>query len=154
MAISTSGLLPKIKQLAVADIRPNLMLSIGHPIHEKRSQLMPINQKHPIEDVLNYLESYPLRKRQRIMLSYVLIAGKNDGFEEAKAIASMAKRFRSLVNLIPMNEHDGSPGMREPNEGALAQFVDWLNEENVFVTIRRSRGRDVGAACGQLVRAV
>jgi len=154
VAVSTSGLVPKIEALARRPKRPQLMVSIAATSDEERSASMPVNRAYGLVELLACLESYPLRKRERIMLSYVLIAGVNDGEGHAHQLAAMARRFPSLVNLIPLNEHEHAPGLREPVEAALQRFYQALLDLGVFATIRRSRGRDVAGACGQLVHGV
>ena len=154
IAVSTSGLVKGIRALAGFRERPQLMVSIAATDDRERSALMPVNRAYPLASLLTCLESYPLRKRERIMLSYVLIAGENDSDRHAEALAAMAARFPSLVNLIPMNPHEGSPGMKEPAETRLNGFYKTLVNRGIFTTIRRSRGRDVAGACGQLVNLV
>ncbi len=152
VAVSTSGLVSRIQKLGGMERRPQLMVSIAATTDEARSALMPVNRAWPLEDLLKCLEAFPLRKRERIMLSYVIIAGKNDSDEDAERLAAMAARFPSLVNLIPMNAHDDAPGMIEPAEERLQRFYRTLLDKGAFATIRRSRGRDVAGACGQLVK--
>ena len=150
VSVSTSGLVPKIQQLAGFDRRPQLMVSIAATSDEARSNIMPVNRAYPLEKLLATLERYPLRKNERIMLSYVLIAGVNDSRDDADRLIAMGRRFPSMVNLIPLNEHESSPDLNEPGEARLQWFFNYLNEHGAFATIRRSRGRDVVAACGQL----
>ena len=150
IAVSTSGLVPKIEMLARQTHRPRLMVSIAATTDEARSAIMPVNRAYSLETLLCALERFPLGPRERIMLSYVLIAGVNDRAEDAVRLSAMSRRFPSLVNLIPMNEHADSPGMTEPDEAHLRQFLMDLRARGVFTTIRRSRGRDVAGACGQL----
>lgn len=150
VAVSTSGLVPKIRELAALDRRPRLMVSIAATTDEARSKVMPVNRAYPLEPLLKTLETFPLKKKERVMLSYVLIAGVNDTDEDASRLAAMARRFPSLVNLIPMNAHEDSPGMDEPEESDLYAFSRLLRDMGAFTTIRHSRGRDVAGACGQL----
>jgi len=154
VAVSTSGLVSKIQEISSFNRRPQLMVSIAATTDYRRSQLMPVNRRWPLESLLTCLESYPLRKRERIMLSYVVIAGVNDDAENASRLAAMSKRFPSLINLIPMNPHETAPGMTEPGEVRLQGFYETLMDHGAFVTIRRSRGRDVAGACGQLVQSL
>ncbi len=150
VAVSTSGLVPKIEEMGRRPRRPRLMVSLAATDDEARSAIMPVNRAYPLETLLAALERYPLRKREQIMLSYVLIAGVNDRPEDAERLAAMSRRFPSIVNLIPMNEHADSPGMAEPAEERLQWFYRRLKRAGAFTTIRRSRGRDVSGACGQL----
>jgi 23S rRNA (adenine2503-C2)-methyltransferase len=150
LAISTCGLTPKLGELARAVVRPQLMVSIGSPIEEERSRLMPINRAYPLHELGGCLTHYPLRKGERIMLSQVLLAGVNDSQRHAAALARFASNFPSLVNLIPFNAHSAAGDMQAPSECQIASYARPLLEAGVFVTIRRSRGGDVAAACGQL----
>ncbi|MCB1042882.1 MAG: 23S rRNA (adenine(2503)-C(2))-methyltransferase RlmN [Acidobacteria bacterium] len=154
VAVSTSGLIPKIEQMATVKKRPQLMVSIAATTDEARSAIMPVNRAYPLEDLMRCLERYPLRKGERVMLSYVLIENVNDTEEDARRLAAMSQRFPSLVNVIPMNEHEGSPGFVEPDESRTNAFANILLAHGVFTTIRRSRGRDVAGACGQLVQKI
>lgn len=152
VAVSTSGLVPKIEAMGRHPSRPRLMVSIAATTDANRSAIMPVNRAYNLERLLTTLEQFPLKKRERIMLSYVVIADQNDSPEDAKRLAAMSQRFPSLINLIPMNAHDASPGMDEPEEARLQAFYRHLLDLGAFATIRRSRGRDVAAACGQLIR--
>ncbi|CAM2006978.1 23S rRNA (adenine(2503)-C(2))-methyltransferase RlmN [Acanthopleuribacter pedis] len=150
IAVSTSGLVPKIEQMASYKKRPHLMVSIAATNDGNRSSIMPVNRAYNLEKLLACLERYPLRRRERIMLSYVVIAGVNDRDEDIAALLAMSQRFPSMINLIPMNEHELSPGMQEPEEKRLQRMYQTLLDAGAFATIRRSRGRDVAGACGQL----
>jgi 23S rRNA (adenine2503-C2)-methyltransferase len=152
VAVSTSGLVSKIERLARYRHRPQLMVSIAATTDEARSALMPVNRAWPLAQLTGCLETFPLRKREKILLGYVVIAGNNDTDEDAIRLAAMARRFPSLVNLIPMNPHVDAQGMNAPEETSLQRFYRILLNEGAFATIRRSRGQDVAGACGQLVR--
>jgi len=151
VAISTSGLVPKINALAKHRRRPRLMVSIAATTDEARSRIMPVNRAYPLNTLVDCLTRFPLQKNEKIMLSYVLIAGVNDHPEDAERLAAMSRQFPSMVNLIPMNAHEAAPGMEEPAEERLESFYRRLIDLGSFATIRRSRGRDVAAACGQLI---
>jgi len=152
IGLSTCGYLPGIKKLATETRRPALMLSIGSPETTTRNQLMPVNKAWPLAEVIEFLRTYPLRKRERIMLSYVLIQGQNDQIEDAEKLLELARNLNCLINLIPMNEHGSSAGMLEPEEDHIQFFSRHLIERGAFCTIRRSRGRDIQGACGQFVQ--
>lgn len=154
VAVSTSGLVKKIQQLAQYERRPQLMVSIAATHNEARSAVMPVNRAHPLEELMETLSNYPLRNREKIMLSYVLIQGVNDTPEDVDRLAGLSLKVPSMINLIPMNEHEGSPNMSEPGEDTIQWFTRQLLERGAFVTIRRSKGRDVAAACGQLVNQI
>lgn len=150
LAISTCGHTGRLRELARSEVRPHLIVSIGSPLEEERSQLMPINRAYPLNELARFLAEYPLRKGERIMLSQVLLAGINDSLAHAQALARIAGAFPSLVNLIPFNAHQQAMGMQAPEESQITAYAQVLLEAGVFVTIRRSRGGDVSAACGQL----
>ncbi len=154
IAVSTSGLVPRIQQLAEYPNRPQLMVSIAATTDKARSQIMPVNRAYPLAELRQCLGNYPLRKREKIMLSYVLISDVNDKLADADRLAELASEFPSVVNLIPMNEHEASPGMLEPHGDRVQLFYDRLIQKGAFATIRRSRGRDVAGACGQLVQTL
>ncbi len=151
IAISTSGLVPKLDLLARLPRRPQLLVSIGATSDERRSAIMPVNRAYPLEELMACLSRYPLRKHERIMFSYVLIRDVNDTPADMERLVQLTSAAPSLVNLIPMNEHEASPEMREPEEAHIQWFAQQLLSRGVFATIRRSKGRDVAAACGQLV---
>lgn len=154
VAVSTAGLIPEIRRLGQLDRRPQLMVSLGATTSAQRTELMPINQAHPLDELLACLEAYPLRKGERIMLSYVLIDKVNDAPADIERLAHMAHRFPSVVNLIPMNAHADSGPWGPPDEEAIMDFYQALLDRGVFVTIRRSRGADVSGACGQLAQTL
>lgn len=151
IAVSTSGLVPKIKALGRFQRRPRLMVSIAATTNEERSSVMPVNRAYSLDVLMDTLAEFPLQKNEKIMLSYVLIAGVNDSQADAKRLATMSLRFPSMVNIIPMNAHEASPGMAEPSEEHIQRFYQTILDCGGFATIRRSRGRDVAAACGQLI---
>lgn len=151
VAISTSGLVPKIERLGQRKRRPRLMVSIAATTDEARSAIMPVNRAYPLAKLVASLKQFPLQKGERIMLSYVLIAGVNDQLDDAQRLAAISSQFPSLVNIIPMNAHEASPGMDEPEETHIERFYRALIAAGCFATVRRSRGRDVAAACGQLI---
>lgn len=148
--VSTCGLIPGLKALAQRNHRPQLMVSLGGTTQDQRASLIPMGRKYPLDDLLTCLESYPLRKRESIMLSLVLLKGVNDTLDDARRLVSITSRFPAMVNLIPFNAHEGCPGWEEPEEEVLERFMQHLLDHGVFVTVRRSRGRDVRGACGQL----
>ncbi|PIE01482.1 MAG: 23S rRNA (adenine(2503)-C(2))-methyltransferase RlmN [Acidobacteria bacterium] len=154
IGISTCGLVPGIRKLAQYEKRPCLMISLGAMDDTTRTKLMPVNNKWPLETLLNCLKQYPLRKRERLMLSYVLIKGQNDTREDAVRLSEFAGELNCLVNLIPYNAHELATDLMEPEEQTIQFFYRTLLEAGVFCTIRRSRGRDIAGACGQLVQRV
>ena len=152
ITVSTSGHLPGIQQLAsMGPSRPLLALSVGSAIPHKRRKTMPIEDIYPLGRVIRALAAWPFRKRERILLEYVLLAGENDTPEDARQLARMARCFPSTINLIPLNTHEHTTYGRV-SARASQEFTQTLRSLGAFVTRRRSRGQDVGAACGQLVQ--
>jgi 23S rRNA (adenine2503-C2)-methyltransferase len=154
ITVSTSGLVNGIERLARLSPRPWLALSLNATTDEARSALMPVNRVWNLARLRQALEAWPLGARERLIIEYVLMAGVNDTVEDADRLGEWmgALRERHNLNLIRMNEHAASP-FKEPEERRLEAFVDRLKSRGCFVTVRRSRGRDVQGACGQLVQA-
>jgi 23S rRNA (adenine2503-C2)-methyltransferase len=145
--ISTVGWVPGIQALTETDMPIRLAFSLHAPDDELRSQIMPINDRHPIASVLEACRAYYARRRRRVFIEYVMLAGVNDTYRQAVALAELldAKIFK--VNLIPYNPtgmYDGS------SPSAIAAFKAVLEEHGVRATVRLTRGRDIDAACGQL----
>ncbi|CAN5163096.1 23S rRNA (adenine(2503)-C(2))-methyltransferase RlmN [soil metagenome] len=149
ITVSTSGLVPGIRALAKARKRPCLALSLNATTNVARSEIMPITKKHDLAALREALLEYPVRPHEKITLEYVLLEGKNDTRDDAGRIAEFARGYRSVVNVIPWNAYE-SGAFTRPTEESSARFSRWLREAGCLVTIRRSRGRDVGGACGQL----
>ena len=151
ITVSTSGLVPEIAQLGQLQARPLLAISVNATTDEQRSELMPIGRRYPLAQLRTALEQFPLRARERITVEYVLLAGINDTPEDARRLANFCATFPHQINLIPFNEHTATE-FRAPAEAVVDEFARAvLSERRTVLTIRRSRGRDVGAACGQLV---
>jgi 23S rRNA (adenine2503-C2)-methyltransferase len=153
ITVSTSGLVPEIDALAGLAVRPLLALSLNATTDETRSRLMPIARRYPLTELRAALTRYPVRARERITIEYVLLAGVNDTPADAERLAAFCAPFPHQLNLIPWNAHAGAD-FRAPSEPELDRFARaLLAKTRAVVTVRRSRGRDVGAACGQLIRA-
>jgi 23S rRNA (adenine2503-C2)-methyltransferase len=151
ITVSTSGLVPEIAELGRLEARPLLAISVNATSDEQRSLLMPIGRRYPLAELRAALERFPLRPRERITVEYVLLAGINDTPEDARRLATFCASFPHQINLIPFNEHRDSE-FRAPSEAIVDAFARAvLGERRTVLTVRRSRGRDVGAACGQLV---
>jgi 23S rRNA (adenine2503-C2)-methyltransferase len=151
ITVSTSGLVPEIDELGQLTPRPLLAISVNATTDEQRSALMPIGRRYPLAQLRAALERFPLRPRERITVEYVLLAGVNDSPEDARRLANFCASFPHQINLIPFNEHHATE-FRAPTEQTVAAFARAvLGERRTVLTVRRSRGRDVGAACGQLV---
>jgi 23S rRNA (adenine2503-C2)-methyltransferase len=151
ITVSTSGLVPEIARLG-QDFAGQIGLAVS--LHaaddETRGRLMPINRKYPLGDLLAALKSYPLPKRRRIFIEYTLIAGKNDELSEAAKLARLLRDLPVKINLIPMNPIDASP-LVAPSLDRVYAFQQRLIDEGYTCFVRKRRGDDVGAACGQLV---
>ncbi len=151
ITVSTSGLVPEIAELGALEPRPLLAISINATTDEQRSALMPIGRRYPLSVLRSALERFPLRSRERITVEYVLLAGINDSAADARRLSAFCASFPHHINLIPFNEHRNTE-FRAPSEAAVDAFARaLLAERRSVLTVRRSRGRDVGAACGQLV---
>jgi 23S rRNA (adenine2503-C2)-methyltransferase len=153
ITVSTAGLVPGIERLATLPIRPLLAVSINATTNALRDELMPINRRYPLETLVAALERYPCRARERITVEYVLLDGVNDGADDAARLADLCAGFAHHINLIPFNPHPGAR-FRAPSESGLEAFAAaLLRRRPTLLTVRRSRGRDVDAACGQLAGA-
>lgn len=151
ITVSTSGIIPGLEELARLERRPNLAVSINAPDRARREEIMPITTKYPLEELMRALRSFPLEKGREITIEYVLLAGYNDSVQDAAALARLIRGIHAKVNAIPFNEDANLPGwMKRPSDSAIDRFVDALVRNGVAVTVRRSKGRDIAAACGQL----
>lgn len=157
MTVSTSGIVPGIERFAgePARIRPKLAISLNAPNDAVRSEVMPVNRKWPIEAVVEAVRKVPLRPRERITFEYVLLGGVTDRPEHAREVARLVRRtgLPAKVNLIAWNPGPGI-AYQMPAEEAVERFREVLGDEGVAVYLRRPRGRDIYAACGQLKRTV
>jgi 23S rRNA (adenine2503-C2)-methyltransferase len=150
VTLSTVGLLPAVERLAREPIMPNLAISLHAPTDAQRGELVPINTKYPIADIIAVCKRFPLKKRARITFEYVLLAGVNDRPEDARNLAKLLAGVKSKVNLIPLNAAAGIPYDR-PSDETIDRFAKILAERGLTVSVRKSRGRDIRAACGQLI---
>ena len=149
ITISTSGLAPKILQLADEPLQFRLAISLHGATDEVRSKIMPVNRKHPLAELTAACDYYQKRKGKMITLEYILIAGVNDSADQIKPLAQIAHRLHAKVNLIPYNKVEDLPWVR-PTEAAQEKFLTLLEEQGVTATLRREKGHDIDAACGQL----
>ena len=150
VTLSTVGLLPALERLAREPFMPNLAISLHAPTDRLRGELVPLNKKYGIADVINACKRFPLRKRSRITFEYVLLAGVNDSPEDARQLARLLAGVKSKVNIIPLNAAPGIPFER-PSDASIDRFAKIIAERGVSVSVRKSRGRDIRAACGQLI---
>jgi 23S rRNA (adenine2503-C2)-methyltransferase len=149
ITVSTSGLAPQIRKLADFDIPVRLAISFHGATDEVRERIMPVNEKYPIAVLMEALAYWSTRRKQKITLEYILIENVNDQPEHAAALARRAKAIQAKVNLIPYNTVEGLPWTR-PSEEAQDAFHAALEKAGVPATIRREKGHDIDAACGQL----
>ncbi len=149
MTVSTSGLVPQIRKLAAQPLQVRLAISFHGATDEVRSTIMPVNKKYPVEDLVAACEDYVRIKKQRITFEYILIRDVNDSMEQARLLAKQARRVGAKVNLIPYNVVDGLPWIR-PEEDNQDAFLAVLRQAGAEATLRREKGHDIAAACGQL----
>jgi 23S rRNA (adenine2503-C2)-methyltransferase len=156
ITVSTAGLVPGIEKLAAETetaLRVNLAISLNATSDEVRDQIMPINRKWNLERLLAAVRRFPLERKRRVTFEYVLLGGVNDSAADAARLPSLLRGIPSKVNLIPWNPHeltDGSIPFRRPSEEAVRSFQSALKERGLAVYVRRPRGDDIDAACGQL----
>lgn len=150
VTVSTSGLVPQIDRLAADfDGQVQLAISLHAVTDERRSAIMPVNRKHSIPELMACLRRYPLPKRRRITIEYTLIEGVNDAPADADALVRLLRGIPAKVNLIPMNPIPDSP-LGAPTLDGVRRFRERIHRQGVTATVRRQRGADVDAACGQL----
>lgn len=148
VTVSTSGILPRLADLG-RDTQVNLAVSLNATENKTREALMPISKVYPLEDLLAACRRYPLAPRQKITFEYILIKGVNDSLEDARRLARCLNGIKAKINLIPFNEHPGTPFQRPP-ESHIHAFLKILQDRDYTAIIRWSKGEDIGAACGQL----
>ena len=149
ITLSTAGLLPAIERLAGEPMIPNLAISLTGATNEKRNQLMPINRKFPIEQLLDAVRRFPLKHRQRVTFEYVLLRDVTDSRDDAFQLVKLLKGIRAKVNLIPLNEAE-ELGYKRPSDAVVERFQKILIDHNISAFVRKNRGNDISAACGQL----
>jgi len=150
VTLSTSGLVPQIDRLG-ADFSGQIQLAVSlHQVdNERRSALMPINRKYPLAELLAALKRYPMPKRRRITIEYTLVRGQNDSLDDARALARLMRGLRVKVNLIPMNPIDASQ-LGPSSWATVDAFQQVLIDNGISTFVRRRKGADIAAACGQL----
>ena len=149
ITISTSGLAPQIRKLAVEPMQFRLAISLHGATDEVRNRIMPVNKKYPLTELTAACEDYQKLKGRMITLEYILIAGINDSLEQTRPLATLAKKLYAKVNLIPYNKVEDLPWVR-PAEEVCERFLAALEKLDVTATLRREKGGDIDAACGQL----
>lgn len=151
ISISTSGLVPKIYDLAKEKIPCTLSISLHATSNEKRSSMMPVNNVYPIEELIKACKDYIASTNRRISFEYALAKDNNDNLEDAKELVKLLKGMLCHVNLIPINKIEDGKFTKSTNENIM-KFRDYLNDHGIVATIRRELGSDIDAACGQLRR--
>lgn len=149
LTISTSGLVPQIRQLAEHPQQIRLAISLHGATDEVRGQIMPVNRKWGTAELFDALDYWNSRKKQHLTLEYILIQGVNDALEQARILAGHARRLKAKVNLIPYNTVEGLDWVR-PSDSQCRAFRDILKNAGVSATLRLEKGHDIDAACGQL----
>ena len=149
ITISTSGLAPQIRRLAAEPEQFRLAVSLHGATDQVREKIMPVNRKYPLKELVSALDEYQSKKNKMLTFEFILIAGVNDSLQQTKPLGALAKRLHAKVNLIPYNKVEGLPWER-PEEETCETFAAALMKQKVFVTLRREKGHDIDAACGQL----
>ncbi len=151
ISVSTSGIVPKIYQLAEENIQCTLSISLHATSNEKRSSMMPVNNAYPIEELMKACKEYIKKTNRRISFEYALAKDNNDNLQDAKELVKLLKGMLCHVNLIPINKIENGKFDKSSNENIM-KFRDYLNDHGIVATIRRELGSDIDAACGQLRR--
>ncbi|HZR18586.1 MAG TPA: 23S rRNA (adenine(2503)-C(2))-methyltransferase RlmN [Verrucomicrobiae bacterium] len=149
ITVSTSGLAPQIRKLADEPQQFRLAISLHGATDETRGKIMPINRKYPLRELTAACEYYQQKRGRMITFEYILIAGVNDGLDQVEPLAALARRLNAKVNLIPYNAVEGLPWKR-PEQNVQETFLAALEAKGIAATLRREKGHDIDAACGQL----
>src|SRR5690242_10467840 len=150
MTLSTVGVLPALERLATEPLMPNLAISLHATTEEQRDLLVPINRKYGLKELLDACRRFPVKRRERITFEYVMLKDVNDSDEDARRLVRLLHGIKAKVNLLPLNEAAGMPYER-PSDSRINRFAQILAERGLVVSVRKSRGRDIRAACGQLI---
>ena len=150
VTLSTVGVVPGLERLAAEPLMPNLAISLHATTEDQRDALVPVNRKYGLEDILDAARKFPIKRRSRITFEYVLLRGVNDTPEDARRLVRLLGDIRCKVNLIPLNEAAGIAFQR-PADDRVNAFAEILAGARLTVSVRKSRGRDIRAACGQLI---
>jgi 23S rRNA (adenine2503-C2)-methyltransferase len=150
VTLSTVGIVPGLERLAREPLMPNLAISLHATTEEQRTELVPPNRKYSLASLLETCRKFPLKKRARITFEYVLLSGVNDSPDDARRLAKLLAGMKAKVNLIPLN---AAPGIEfeRPSDERVERFAQILADRHMTVSVRKSRGRDIRAACGQLI---
>ncbi len=150
MTLSTVGVLPALERLATEALMPNLAISLHATTEDQRDLLVPINRKYGLKELLEACRRFPLKRRERITFEYVLLQQVNDSPEDARRLVTLLHGIKGKVNLLPLNEAAGI-AFERPSDDRVNRFARILADHGLAVSVRKSRGRDIRAACGQLI---
>ena len=150
VTLSTVGVLPALERLATEPLMPNLAISLHATTEEQRDLLVPINRKYGLKELLDACRRFPVKRRDRITFEYVMLKDVNDTDEDAKRLVRLLHGIKAKVNLLPLNEAAGIPYERPP-DARVNRFAQIVADRGLTVSVRKSRGRDIRAACGQLI---
>jgi len=150
ITLSTSGIIPRIEELGKAEVRPKLAISLNASTEESRRELMPITRKYHLKDLIEACRAYPLRPWEKLTFEYVLLGGVNDSDADARRVAKLLANLNCKMNLIALNPGPGIP-FDTPSDERVSSFQE-IVRRSVPCFIRKPRGRDIFAACGQLKR--
>jgi 23S rRNA (adenine2503-C2)-methyltransferase len=150
VTLSTVGILPALERLATEPFMPNLAISLHATTNPQRTAIVPVNRKYDLEALIAACKRFPLPRRRRITFEYVLLDGVNDTPDDARRLVKLLSGLKSKVNLLPLNAAAGIPFER-PSDDRVNAFAKILADRGVIVSVRKSRGRDIRAACGQLI---
>jgi 23S rRNA (adenine2503-C2)-methyltransferase len=150
VTLSTVGVLPALERLATEPLMPNLAVSLHATTEELRDALVPINRKYGLKELLDACRKFPVKRRARITFEYVMLKDVNDTDEDARRLVRLLNGIKAKVNLLPLNEAAGIPYER-PSDARVNRFAKIVADRGVTVSVRKSRGRDIRAACGQLI---
>ena len=153
MTVSTAGIVPRIYDLATELVRPKLAISLNAPNDELRTRIMPLNKKWNLEKLLAAARAFPLRNRERLTFEYVVLSEINDSDTHARELIELVRGVKAKVNLIALNPGPGIE-FKTPEESRVLNFQNILVKAGVPAYVRRPRGRDIYAACGQLKRTL
>jgi len=150
VTLSTVGVLPALERLATEPLMPNLAISLHATTEDQRDMLVPINRKYGLKELLDACRRFPVKRRERITFEYVMLKDVNDTDEDARRLVRLLSGIKAKVNLLPLNEAAGIRYER-PSDARVNRFAQIVAERGVTVSVRKSRGRDIRAACGQLI---
>jgi 23S rRNA (adenine2503-C2)-methyltransferase len=150
VTLSTVGVLPALERLATEPLMPNLAVSLHATTEDQRDMLVPVNRKYGLKELLDACRRFPLKRRSRITFEYVLLKDVNDTPADARRLIRLLNGIKAKVNLLPLNEAAGIPFER-PSDDRVNRFAQILADHHLTVSVRKSRGRDIRAACGQLI---